>query len=169
MDNKLLLLGLLRRQEMHGYGLNEFIDRQLAFCTDLKKPTAYFLLNKLASDGWIAEEQVQAGNRPTRRVYRLTEEGEAAYQRLLRENLCDYSPIISPGDIGLAFVDSLEPLEAIALLQQRRKALVGHIESIMDAPEHQGSPAWVLEHQRRYLSCELEWLDEIISKLKEKI
>ena len=29
MDRQLLLLGLLRGREMHGYQLNEFIDRQI--------------------------------------------------------------------------------------------------------------------------------------------
>ena len=48
MDDKLLLLGILRRQEMHGYQLFEFIDRDLAACTNLKKPTAYYLLNRMA-------------------------------------------------------------------------------------------------------------------------
>ena len=30
MEKKLLLLGLLRRQEMHGYQLNEFIDNNVS-------------------------------------------------------------------------------------------------------------------------------------------
>ena len=81
MDRKLLLLGLLRQQEMHGYQLYEFIERELSFCTDLKKPTAYYLLNKMAERGWIVEEQSQEGKRPPRKVFRLTAQGEAAYQR----------------------------------------------------------------------------------------
>jgi DNA-binding PadR family transcriptional regulator len=48
MDRQLLLLGLLRRQEMHGYQLNEFIEEKMHSCIDLKKPTAYYLLDKLA-------------------------------------------------------------------------------------------------------------------------
>ena len=48
MERQLLLLGLLRREDMHGYRLNEFIERDMAFCTDVKKPTAYYLLDKLA-------------------------------------------------------------------------------------------------------------------------
>ena len=87
MDAKLLLLGLLRQQNMHGYQLYEFIDRGFSVCTDLKKPTAYYLLNKMAEEGLISEDHIQEGNRPLRRVYTLTEKGEAEYQRLLRANL----------------------------------------------------------------------------------
>ena len=72
MERKLLLLGLLRQQEMHGYQLYEFVDRYLSTCTDMKKSTAYFLLNKMGQDDWIAEEVSQEGSRPPRRVYRLT-------------------------------------------------------------------------------------------------
>ncbi len=63
MDRKLLLLGLLRMQDMHGYQINDFIDAFLAVCVDVKKPTAYYLLNKMHADGWIAVEE-QAGGQP---------------------------------------------------------------------------------------------------------
>jgi DNA-binding PadR family transcriptional regulator len=165
MDNKLLLLGLLRRQDMHGYQINEFIDRELAFCTDLKKPTAYFLLKQMTADGWISQEQSQAGNRPPRRVYHLTPQGEQVFQSMLRENLASFHSAIFPGDIGLALVDALDPDEAISLLEQRRIFLAKALGEAQAAPSHHGSPQWVVEHRRRHLACELGWLDEVIEKL----
>ena len=87
MERELLLLGFLRREQAHGYRLNEFIEREMAACTDIKKPTAYFLLDKMAQQGWITMRETREGNRPPRRVYRLTAKGEAQYQKLLRENL----------------------------------------------------------------------------------
>jgi DNA-binding PadR family transcriptional regulator len=169
MDRELLLLGLLRQQEMHGYQLYEFIDRDLATCTDLKKPTAYYLLNKMAEDGWINEAQVRDGNRPTRRVYHLTPQGEKAYQRLLRENLASYTPTIFPGDAGLAFVDSLGPKEAASLLEKRRSALAAALLEVQEAPEHRGSKQFVIDHQVRHLRAELDWLDEVIARLEDKV
>ena len=120
MERELLLLGLLRGHEMHGYQLMEFIDTQMASCVDLKKPTAYFLLDKMTAAGWIHFEQNQEGNRPPRRVYGITTEGEKAFQRLLRENLAAYEPARFISDIGLAFVDALpaeeDPAEAVPAL-----------------------------------------------------
>ena len=69
MDRQLLLLGLLRREEMHGYQINEFIEEKMHFCIDLKKPTAYYILDKLAQQKYVAVEREQAGNRPPRRSY----------------------------------------------------------------------------------------------------
>lgn len=165
MDRELLLLGVLRQQGMHGYQVHEFIDRYLASCTDLKKPTAYFLLDKLAKAGWITHEQVQEGHRPPRRVYRLTAAGETEYQRLLRVNLAEYVPAYFVSDIGVAFLDDVPPAEARGRLEQRRTALAAELAAAQGAPLHPGSLQWLVEHRARHLQAELDWLDEIMSRL----
>lgn len=166
MENKLLLLGLLRRREMHGYQLFEFIDRDLGYCADLKKPTAYYLLNKMAKDGWIEEEMTQDGNRPPRRVYRMTPAGEAAYQQLLRESLEGYSPVTFKGDVSLAFIDDLNVDEARRLLELRRAALQTALAEAQATPAHAGSRQWVIDHQIFHLQTELDWLDEVFARLQ---
>ena len=168
MGKKLLLLGLLRRQEMHGYQLNEFIDHNLASCTDLKKPTAYYLLDKMAADGWISAASEQEGNRPPRRVYRLTEAGETAFQQLLRENLAQYSPVNFSGDIGLAFLDWLAPEEALPLLQAQRQQAAARLEMVKAIPAHGGSLHLIFSHQTRHLQAELDWLDEVLQHITPK-
>lgn len=165
MDRELLLLGLLRRQEMHGYQLHEFIDRDLTVCTDLKKPTAYFLLDKMLTAGWIAEKAEQAGHRPSRRVFAITPEGEAAFQRLLRANLAGWSRAHFPGDIGLAFVDALDPAEAAQLLRHRRDILMAELAAARATPTHAGSLQWLIEHQVQHLAAELDWLDTVLARL----
>ncbi len=161
MDRELLLLGLLRRQDMHGYQLHEFINQSMSSCVDLKKPTAYFLLDKMAAAGWISETEAQEGNRPPRRVYQLTTEGEAAYQRLLRENLATHHATRFPGDIGLAFLDSLPAAESRSLLQQRRDDLAHELAEAQAIPRHAGTAQWVIDHLIHHLQSELTWLDEV--------
>ena len=48
MERELLLLGLLRSQDMHGYQLHEAIDSHLGMVVQLTKPTAYGLLSNMA-------------------------------------------------------------------------------------------------------------------------
>jgi DNA-binding PadR family transcriptional regulator len=166
MDRELLLLGLLRREDMHGYQLHEFINQNLSSCVDLKKPTAYFLLDKMAEAGWILEvEEQQDGNRPARHVYRLTPEGETVFQRLLRENLSTYHSARFPSDIGLAFLDALEPSEAITLLNRRRESIAAELTNAEAVPAHPGSSQLVIEHLVRHLRTEIDWLDEVIVRL----
>jgi DNA-binding PadR family transcriptional regulator len=166
VERELLLLGLLREQGMHGYQLLEFIETQMATCVDLKKPTAYFLLDKMAAAGWISYEQEQEGHRPPRRRYSITPEGEIVFQRLLRENLGSYEPARFTTDIGLAFADALTPDEAHTLMKQRRTAVQVQLSAAQTAPVHHGSAQLIIEHQVHHLSSELAWLDEVIRRIE---
>ena len=118
MERKLLLLGLLRWQEMHGYQLNEFIETHLGTSIELKKPTVYKMLGLMVDDGWIDYHEEQQGNYPTRRVYRITAAGEEAFQELLRQNLATYTPISYLGNIGIVYLEALPGKEAAALLRE---------------------------------------------------
>lgn len=166
MDRELLLLGLLRQEEMHGYRLIEFVERTLTTCTDLKKATAYFLLDKMVKQGWITQHQEQEGNRPPRRIYRITTEGETQFQQLLRENLARHLRPTFAGDVGLAFLDQLRPEEAVELLHKRRQALLEDLATACAVPNHVGSMQLLIDHHRIYLETELRWLDEVVARLK---
>ncbi|NJN15915.1 MAG: PadR family transcriptional regulator [Oscillochloris sp.] len=163
MDRQLLLLGLLRAQEMHGYQLNEFIDRQMAFCVDLKRSTAYYLLDKLCREGYVSEEAGRAGNRPERRIYRITESGELRFQALLRENLATYMPPTFPQDIGVIFQTQLPPEERRNLLDARRAALEAHKAQLMGLAAqlpHDHQP--IVEHHLLHVEAELTWVDRLL-------
>ncbi len=166
MHRQLLLLGLLRQQHMHGYELHDFINTRLTTCTDLKKSTAYYLLKKMEADGWLTQESMQEGNRPPRQVYRITPQGEAAFQRMLREHLAQHHPVTFSDDISLAFVDALPPAEAYTLLQQRRADLQNTLERALQAPSHTAHTL-VLEHWIHHLRSELAWLDSVLARLEQ--
>lgn len=166
MERELLLLGLLRRQEMHGYELHDFIERYMQTCVNLKKPTAYYLLSKMAKAGYVTETEEQSGNRPPRRIYHITAAGEARFQTLLRENLAAYHPAQFGGLVGLVFLDEIAAVEARPLLKQRRITLATTLATIRSVPPHPGSMQHVIAHQIMHLENELNWLDNIIKSLK---
>ena len=166
MKNELLLLGLLRRQVMHGYQLNEFIERDLTMCTDLKKSTAYFLLDKLVKNELVSFQQTQEGGRPPRRVYQITAKGEAEFQRLLRENLGTYDPVRFPNDIGLLFADALPAADMLGLLRDQQQSLRQQLTMIQSAPPHPHPMQWVIEHRLVHLQSELDWLTDVITRLE---
>jgi DNA-binding PadR family transcriptional regulator len=164
MERELLLLGLLRSQDMHGYQLHEAIDSHLGMGVQLTKPTAYRLLSNMAEDGWVTFREEQEGNRPPRRVYAITPKGEVAFQRLLRENLVNYEPSDFTCHIGLAFLDELAPEEAVPLLHSRRAGMEELLESTRAHGEHPGSLQLMLERQVHLLAAELDWLDTVIAR-----
>jgi len=167
MDPELLLLGVLRQQEMHGYELHEFIEKNLASCSDMKKSTAYYLLKKMGEAGLLTQETRQEGNRPPRRVYQLTPAGETEFQRLLCENLARYNNAFFSGDIGLAFLDALERDEALSLLNKRRAELADTLAAAENIPGHRGGLQLVFDHLVHHLTAELEWMDMVILRLND--
>jgi DNA-binding PadR family transcriptional regulator len=169
MERQLLLLGLLRREDMHGYRLNEFIERDMAFCTDVKKPTAYYLLDKLAEQGYISEvadPNEADSNRPPRTTYRITPAGEAHFMELLRDNLSHFERHTFPGDIGIAFMDALPAEEAVGRLQERRQAMRVFLDEMEQVPAHQGPLNLVVNHHVRHMQAEIDWLDGVLDWLE---
>lgn len=169
MERQLLLLGLLRLQDMHGYQLNEAIDAHVGLSINLKKATAYDLLRKMEAEGWVSHHEEREGNRPPRRVYAITPDGEVAFQRMLRTGVAQYTPGEFPTAIPLAFLDELLPGEARTLLGKRRAAIAKQLDEIPPPDEHHpGSLGLIMEHQRRHLQTELNWVDELIDRYKER-
>jgi DNA-binding PadR family transcriptional regulator len=159
----LLLLGILRREAMHGYRLVEIVETELRACTDLKKPTAYFLLGKLARSGLVTRTRTREGKRPPKWVYRLTPKGEETFQSLLRQNLAAFTPPKYPGSVGLAFLRALAPEESHGLLSQRLATIKAYASGI-DRLETSDSPsALVASHERRQLQAEAAWLAELLA------
>lgn len=160
-ERQLLLLGLLRRQEMHGYQINEFIDEQMAFCVDLKRSTAYYLLERLRHEGYVTEEAERTGNRPERRVYRITPAGETHFQALLRANLATYTPPTYANDIGLIFHHHLPPAEVRTLLETRRQNILAHQQKLKNlATVLPTDHLAIIRHHLIHVTAELDWIEE---------
>ncbi len=171
MDNELLVLGLLKLQEMHGYQLGELIDKRLKYITDLKKPTLYHLLGRLESGGDIVKSASREGNRPERFTYRLTEQGEEHFQSLLRENLQDTHAMYFDDDIGLIFLSELSASQARAFLEQKRASVDEHLAEMRAglARHEPGTPPYyALRHHFLHLRTERAWLDELLGELQER-
>jgi DNA-binding PadR family transcriptional regulator len=169
MEPELLILGLLRSWDTHGYQLVDFLEKRLAYLIDLKKSTTYALLERLHRDGYVTMTVEREGNRPERRVYKVTPEGEAHFFGLLRENLRGFARPRFPDAIGVYFLAALPREEAGALLTERLSALDHELEEFQPkVPAHAGLAAQpVLEHYVVHLQAEREWLVGLLQTLAE--
>ena len=168
MERKLLLLGMLRTNDMHGYQINELIDAHLGTSIHITNPTVYKLLSDMVEEGWIKYQEEQEGNYPPRRVYKITPDGEEVFQHLLRQSLADYHPTSHLSNIGILYLDALPREEAAALLHERREEIERFAQRIQLDEEHQGGFRLMLAYHVRLLTTELEWLDEVISQLQAR-
>ncbi len=167
-EQELLLLGLLKVQSQHTYQLNDFIERNLSHLTEMKKPTAYAVLERLSKAGYVEVRSEQEGKRPPRKVYSITPAGEALYQRLLRENLAQSDHMRFAGNVGLMFLDDLPASEAIAWLSQRLQDLERLITVHEQAPRHEHGLGvdLALEHVLVHLRADHAWLQSTIERLE---
>lgn len=128
-ERVLLLLGLLTEQQRHGYEINEFIERQLECVIHLKKATAYQLLERLEGYGLIVSHTEQHGGRPTRKVYGITEQGRAHFDRLLQRQLAHEEILVVPGSVPIMFCEQVPAAERLAALREREDKLAKRLDS----------------------------------------
>jgi DNA-binding PadR family transcriptional regulator len=160
----LLLLGLLKNQAQHGYQLNDFIEKNLARVTNLKKATAYALLERLRESGLVAVKLEQEGNRPPRKVYAITQSGETEFLELLRTELSSAEPISSPESTALMFMSELEPEVRTQCLNTRLEKLNTHIANLEKIPTHKSAVNFALERQMVLLKADRDWLLAVLEQ-----
>lgn len=167
-ERGLLLLGVLMGQDQHGYQINEFIERALCRVTTMKKPTAYALLDRLASGGYVTVYREQAGNRPPRKVYSITPTGEELFRALLRKNLATVDRSAFEGDVGLMLLAYLEPNEALTCLHERLAALDVLLADQSTIPPHGGliRVDLALDHLLAMRRADRDWLTATIARLE---
>jgi DNA-binding PadR family transcriptional regulator len=69
------LLGLLARGEQHGYELKAAVEADLVPLSPMNFGQVYAALDKLERDGFVSHRSVEQAERPTKKVYRLTDSG----------------------------------------------------------------------------------------------
>ena len=166
MEKKLILLGILRHQDMHGYLLSDHLEHDTGMAISLSKSNAYKLLARMEADGWVSYREEQEGNRPPRRVYTITAAGEEAFQQMLRESLGTFPTPQLPNAVALNYLDALPQDEAIGLLEQRRLRLEERRLEIEAYPEEVRQTHAGINYLHRFYIAEREWLDELIDRLK---
>jgi DNA-binding PadR family transcriptional regulator len=165
MKKQLLILALLRSQEMHGYQLNEMLAQSPGIPVTLKKANAYKLLGQMEAEGWITHREAYEGNRPPRRIYALTPAGEQAFQDLLRTSLADLPAPELPAAVTYSLLSQLPPAEAVALLRRRRQKAEDHWRALREVPAGVRRQHLGIEYMFRFYQRELEWIDELIATL----
>ena len=172
-ERKLLLLGLLRHTDMHGYMLNAHLDSTIPIT--LKKPTAYNLLEIMEKAGWITHREELTGKR-AKKIYTIAKVGEEAFFKLLRQQLSTFTPGEHPGMVSISFLDAIPVLDAIKLLKNRKSQIEEYVTGFHKTSEgtsgpdhhHQGSINLVIKYSHRAFTLELEFLNEVIKILEDK-
>jgi DNA-binding PadR family transcriptional regulator len=168
-DVHVVLLGLLRQKPLYGYELKQIIEDHMGDWTDIKFGSIYFALARLNEDGAVeVVAEVAEGSRPARRVYRITEKGQALFGHLLRQLWMERRQTLYPLDIAMFFIDSL-PKEDVQRYILRRiegcetalQHLTAHETEQFKNEDIPRQGRYIFEHSRLHLEAELTWLKKV--------
>jgi DNA-binding PadR family transcriptional regulator len=173
---RLVVLGAVRLfQPAHGYLVRrELLSWQVDEWAHVNPGSIYNALRTLTKDGLLVEEpDAEAGGQPARVRYRLTDDGETEYLRLVRLAVWQLHPFEPEWlNAGLSFWGSLTRTEVLDALAARRTQLEGRIvatgyalESLRQSPF---KPESVAEHfllQVEQLRGELAWVAAVTDRI----
>ncbi len=174
---RVLVLGVLLKQPMHGYEVRRELERWNAEqWANIAYGSIYFCLAKMAEERLV--EVVSAedrGNRPARTVYAITDQGRLEFTRLLRELWWEYRPAIDPFRVALSFMNCLPRDEVLAALRHRADGLHSTLEAFPYAIEgrlrNPGAPRHLREVLRLaalHIETQLHWVEEAIEKVERE-
>ena len=81
----LVILALLKREDMYGYQLVQETEKQSGGRMTTQEGSLYPVLYKLLDQGFISDRKVQVGKRMTRVYYHLEPAGEEKLRELIQE------------------------------------------------------------------------------------
>jgi len=174
MSVRLVILGLLRERPLYGYEIKQIIEEHMSDWTSIAFGSIYFALDKLAQEKFLEKVEVgQAGKRPSRSVYQITDAGREEFLYLLRAGWQQFERDYFPLDVCLFFLDSLPLEEVIAYLQSRKNALKSALEYVQSHraeqlafPEVPPLAAAIFDHTIFHTQAELEWVTDLLQKLE---
>lgn len=171
IEQKLLLLGLLKESPKHGYEIKKKIKDILSTFAGVELKSIYYPLNKLEKEGYLAKRITRQGKRPARFVYSLTPKGESEFLKLLNKSLVEFKRPLFSLDLSLYFLLYIKPKAAkrrlrarIRLLNLIAKGLKGF--AVSQKKKHR--PAYllsILEHNILMLEAEVRFLGQLIKRL----
>jgi DNA-binding PadR family transcriptional regulator len=179
MSTRLVILGLLREQPLHGYEIKQIIEERMGDWTDIAFGSIYYALDKLDEEGFVEKIATEKeGNRPSREVFQITSTGKDEFLHLLRKTWGELEPMHFDIDVGLYFANTLSKKELVANMHQRLEwlnSVLQHLESHRtetlnneEVPSQQAF--WVnaiFEHALFAYRAERDWLQKTLSAYEE--
>jgi DNA-binding PadR family transcriptional regulator len=154
---------------MHGHRLRLEAERNhVPLWTDITVGAVYGAMGRLAAEGLLREAgREQEGNRPTRQLYEITDEGQSVLAELRRTELSEVWFKYDPFDLALTRTDRdlLEslPSELAKRLDKVRAKLAETKRVNAGAHPHVGlAKQWALRHNEYRLEAEVAYLTDLL-------
>ena len=169
----LLLLGLLLDRPMHGYELYQQIQAEnIDAWFNISMAGVYYSLGKLRDQGLVDESRRQGARSARKSIYRLTEDGRAAFFASMDAQAASRGKTYLDYDLVIYLLNKLPLQRAISLLEHRQAFLAEEskvVQAALASEQDDGqSPLKlaILDHARRFLEMEQTWLADVIRDIQ---
>ena len=170
-----LLLGLLLDRPMHGYELYQQIQAEgIGHWFMVSAAGVYYSLRKLRDLGWVVESRQRKSGTTRKSIYRLTEKGRVAFFTAMEAELAGREKAYLDYDLAIYLVNRLPLQRAVPRLEERQSFLAKQAEEVqasLAAEQNNGSAPLklaILEHKLCYLAMEQEWLNGMVSSIRQE-
>jgi DNA-binding PadR family transcriptional regulator len=172
---ELAVLSLLAEQPMHGYQIEQTIEaRGLREWTEIGFSSIYYILEKLRARGCVESRLKPAkGKGPAHQTFSLTPAGHEVFREAALNAIRNPHRSYNNLHLGLSnllIFENTEVLEALdhnaRNLRSRREHIQKKLASYSGDLPFQASA--IFDLSLKQISCELEWVEDLVSKLKTK-
>ena len=174
-DLEAAILGLLYDEPQYGYQLEKTIEGWgMRNWTQIGFSSIYYVLKKLEKKELVKSKLEKVEGKPSRKVFTITDLGRNTMKEKLVDLISWNKKLINPFDLGLAYLNYLEPPEVIDCLENYLESAQGRIkflESSVKMQEELDAPYYVVALFSRPLTSlktEIEWVKKFIEKIKKE-
>ncbi len=174
-----LLLGLLSARPMSGYDLNKEFDSAVQHFWSTDQSQIYRTLYKLEAEGLVKAEMIVQEDSPNKKVYRVTETGQAELVRWLSRP----QPPSAPHEAWLGqlyFSHHLDNTVTTSVLETYRAGIQAELDSLLalldtlppremwwKLPREYQFQLLTLDYGLEVQRFHAEWLDKAIEQIRQ--
>ncbi|MDD1774609.1 MAG: PadR family transcriptional regulator [Methanobacterium sp.] len=174
-DLEAAILGLLYEEPQYGYQLEKTIEGWgMRNWTQIGFSSIYYILKKLEKKELVKAKLEQMEGKPARKVFTITTMGRETMKEKIKDLLSWNKKLISPFDLGLAYMNYLKPSEVVECLENYKESASGRIRflesSVKTQKELKSPPHMVALFSRplKQLKNDVEWVEEFITEIKSE-
>jgi len=161
------LLALLEREPAHGYTLKRRYDERFARAKPLAFGQVYASLARFEKRGWAHALEVEAGEGPERKRYRITPEGVAVVDHWVFEpqQPVEFAASTLFARVSIALMSGRSAREALD--KQRATHLVRMRELTTARKSADPAEMLAITYELSHLDADLRWIEEAGSRLAD--
>ncbi len=172
MSFRYFILGLLAQQPMSGYDVKGYLGSLDWLVGSPSFGSVYPSLHALLGDGLVDVEVIQNEDRPSRKVYSITEAGTRVLQKWISKPL-DPSGSLKAFLMRLMLANSLSYDDLVACLRRRRSQVAAYRASLEPATEAhdkalRSGQDLAFDFALTAARTEIAWLDRALECLSQE-